>query len=258
MKYGIIQVPVADVRKSPDSHSERLSQALFGSPITFGSVRKGFVFATLPEGYQGWIYLRHLAVKDRKAWESYRRLPKKYIRVDEAFFAGSDSALPLRIFFGTPVAIKTRNSKKIFLHPNGDWYPIAASAVHAPPKKSCAGSAIVKTAVRFVGIPYLWGGITPYGYDCSGLVQMVYRFHGIELPRDSSAQAKVGQKFGREDLRPGDLLFFKGHVAISLGGQAIIHATMSRGMVAIESIDPHDAFYREDLDKGFLFGRRVI
>jgi cell wall-associated NlpC family hydrolase len=115
----------------------------------------------------------------------------------------------------------------------------------------------VATAVRFLGVPYLWGGITPYGFDCSGLVKTVFGFHGITLPRDSADQRSAGFDVARSSLRPGDLLFFPGHVAIICGGKEFVHASASRGMVAIDSFDPGAPNYREDLDNEFEFARRI-
>ncbi len=104
------------------------------------------------------------------------------------------------------------------------------------------GESVVRTARRWTGTPYIWGGVTPAGADCSGFVQSVLWMHGVALPRDSDQQARVGSEadpgadFGT--LRAGDLLYFSErparitHVAISLGGSRIIHSALSNGGVA--------------------------
>jgi len=119
------------------------------------------------------------------------------------------------------------------------------------------GKKIVALASRFLGVPYLWGGISPMGFDCSGLVQAVFGFFDIRLPRDSKDQREEGFAVERDGLHPGDLLFFPGHVAISWGGREFIHAAASRGMVAVDSFDPAQPNYREDLDHEFEFSRRL-
>jgi hypothetical protein len=104
------------------------------------------------------------------------------------------------------------------------------------------GAAVVRTATAWAGAPYLWGGRTRWGVDCSGFVQAVYRLHGFLLPRDSYQQLEYGEPIEVEahfeELRPGDLVFFKAtdserivHVAFSAGGSRIIHAALGNGVI---------------------------
>lgn len=111
---------------------------------------------------------------------------------------------------------------------------------------------ICDTAGLYAGAPYRWGGKSPLGIDCSGLVSMSYLLNGIIIYRD----AKIMEGFpireiGREQMKPGDLMFFPGHVALYLGDQRYIHSTGKAGSdgVCINSLDPNDPDYREDLDK---------
>jgi len=116
-------------------------------------------------------------------------------------------------------SVETQDKTEKFMKPNGD--------------------EIVRTAKRLIGVPYLWGGTTPFGIDCSGLVQLVYRLHGITLPRNSSEQAKDSrmQAVIQSELQPGDLLFFAksgdriSHVGISLGGTGFIHSSGDSGVI---------------------------
>jgi cell wall-associated NlpC family hydrolase len=107
--------------------------------------------------------------------------------------------------------------------------------------------AVVQTAGRWLGVPYLWGGRTNTGSDCSGFVQSILRVHGVLLPRDSKDQGAGGEALGDsahalDDVRPGDLLFFApegrgiSHVAISTGGTGIIHCSAGRGEVAEDDL----------------------
>jgi len=107
------------------------------------------------------------------------------------------------------------------------------------------GEAIVEHGKRFLGLPYLWGGMSSYGYDCSGFAYNMHRSVGIQIPRDASDQARAGQLVEKEDLLPGDLLFFafeegKGrvhHVGIYMGDQQMIHSPDSRGAIEIVKLD---------------------
>ena len=100
---------------------------------------------------------------------------------------------------------------------------------------SGGGSAIVSTAYNYIGVPYVYGGSSPRGFDCSGLVQYVYRQNGISLPRTSGAQAGVGRGVSLSDAQPGDIVCYPGHVAIYIGGGKVIHAPYPGRRVEVAS-----------------------
>ena len=101
---------------------------------------------------------------------------------------------------------------------------------------------LIATAMQYMGVPYVYGGSSPSGFDCSGFVQYVYRQSGIELPRTADIQFEVGMPVSREELQPGDLVFFAGdyvnisHVGIYLRDGEFIHASTTYG-IAIDSLD---------------------
>ncbi len=105
-------------------------------------------------------------------------------------------------------------------------------------------SDLVRTAEEFVGLHYLWGGLSAWGYDCSGLTWAVYRAHGITIPRDADAQFAAGKPVSRANLRPGDLLFYEhpvvGHVSMYIGGGKMIEAPNSASEVRIVPVRTGD------------------
>ena len=121
---------------------------------------------------------------------------------------------------------------------------------------------IKKNAKSFLGTPYVWGATGPTKFDCSGFTQWVFRDVGINIPRVSREQAKVGQYITYENLQPGDMVFFDTkrhrtgkvcHVGIYLGNGDFIHASSAGKKVVIFNFD-EKSFYK----KRFLWGRRVV
>ncbi len=116
------------------------------------------------------------------------------------------------------------------------------SAPVVPNRGNADGYALSGTALALRGAPYRNGGIDPSGFDCSGFVRYVYEQHGVEVPRQVRDQFRVGKDVGREDLEPGDLVFFStiapgaSHVGIVIGGDQFVHAPSERGVVRVESL----------------------
>lgn len=107
---------------------------------------------------------------------------------------------------------------------------------------SSKGQAIVNTAMQYLGVPYVWGGTSPSGFDCSGLVQYVCSKNGISVPRVAASQRGAGTYVSRENLQPGDLVFFSNgggisHVGIYVGNGNMIHAPQTGDVVKISSIE---------------------
>lgn len=129
--------------------------------------------------------------------------------------------------------------------------PRASSGKPAPTYNGEKGAAIVRTAKHYLGVPYVRGGSSPSGFDCSGFTSYVYRQYGIYLPRTSSAQRYVGGGVSRSNLKPGDLVIFPRHVGIYVGGGSFIHAPSTGKRVQISSLN--SSYW----SRRFITGRRV-
>lgn len=116
--------------------------------------------------------------------------------------------------------------------------PFSAPAL-APPSASGSASEAAGIALRYLGVPYVWGGSTPSGFDCSGLVMFAFAQVGMSLPHSSYALYNIGTRISKSDLQRGDLVFFSGlgHVGIYLGGNTMVHAPHSGSVVNIASLD---------------------
>jgi peptidoglycan DL-endopeptidase CwlO len=130
------------------------------------------------------------------------------------------------------------------------------SAVTAPPPPGNAGTGAqaVGIAMRYLGVPYVWGGASPGGFDCSGLTMYVYAQLGISLPHYAAAQYGMGYAVGQDQLQAGDLVFFSGlgHMGMYIGGGSFIHAPHTGDVVKISSLS--DSYYAAN----WVGARRVV
>ena len=130
---------------------------------------------------------------------------------------------------------ESKNAPKFFIDGKSTGVTPSAPALNG---ESNLASQIIANAKQHLGTPYVWGGTTPKGFDCSGLVQYVFQLSGINLPRTTTEQVKVGTYVSKSNLQPGDLVFLQNtyrqgvsHVGIYIGDGQMIHASSSKGVV---------------------------
>jgi gamma-D-glutamyl-L-lysine dipeptidyl-peptidase len=242
----VVTVPVADMRREPDHRAERVSQALYGHVVAVKSSDENFDLIQTSDGYEGWVGQSFLDSIDEETPAA------SFVSTRWALF-GLDDGGELVLPFGARV----ESDGELFWDcRSGRRMILAVGSVDDSGGIQQLEPAQV--ALTLLSAPYLWGGTSPYGYDCSGFVQAVFRRCGVELPRDSRDQCNVGESVTLQDSQPDDLIFFPGHVAIHLGDLRIIHATRLRGMVVVESLDPNKTDCRRDLCEKIGVVRRVM
>lgn len=264
MKYAWNITNVSDLRAKPDHSSERISQLLYSEVIEITKEQGSFVKVRQLDGYEGWVYSAYFKGLLKKEAKSFLKLSKSVITSINANIYNKKSNLlpPYNIFYGTILAVKSKSKNKTIIQlPDGDIIFIKGKNLKPIEDKNmyeATGALLLKEAKKFLGIPYLWGGVTPLGFDCSGLVQVVFRSFGIILPRDTKDQIKTGIPVSENSIKSGDLLFFNRHVGLAIGKTKLIHASRFSGGIRIESLIKDDDNYREDLVNTFVQARRII
>ena len=283
---GIIYNSVGTIRIAPKFKSEMVTQVLLGSIVKILGEKKEWKQIESSDGYTGWISGSVKVLNDIEL-QSYISMPKlivtsiythSYEEPNENSLPVSDLVIGNILVYDEALDISSSNGYYVVQYPDGrsafvnnadvrvsiDWYK----------EITLTSDSIVNCALRFKGIPYLWGGTSSKGLDCSGLTKTVYNMHGISLLRDASQQVTQGflidTKGEFSELVPGDLLFFgsKGlaynkkngeervvHVGIFIGNNHYIHAS---DYVRINSLNPDDELYDEFNRKRYLRTKRYI
>lgn len=249
MEYGIAYLSIIPVRVEPSDRSEMVTQILFGEHFKVLEKNNGWCFVHLfYDDYEGWIdekmcyyitpdlYGKLSNDKNFVSQETINILQRN--KKESPFMIVSGSTLP---FYNAENKSFTINDETFFFY--GDVLD---------KKEDDIRMSISDSALNYVDTPYLWGGRTPFGIDCSGFTQIVYKLNGIKLPRDASQQIELGKTIGFVGkAKPGDLAFFDDdegniiHVGIILENNKIIHAS---GKVRVDLID-HQGIFNDELKK---------
>lgn len=249
------------------------TQALFGQRVLVDEVRGDWAKVIVPgqatprddRGYPGWMPFAQLA--ESASMTGSDGCPIAVVQSHSALlFDDSDAGAPfMELSFNTRLPVmKETETHYIVATPAGAHKRLLKSDAflhkqgEAPIQPS--GEQLAETGKRFMGLPYLWAGVSSFGFDCSGFTYTIYGFYGIEIPRDAKDQANAGTAVERDALQPGDLLFFahnngKGkvhHVGMYAGNGTMVHSPRSGRPIEVVSID------LPDYAKEFSGARRML
>ena len=249
MPTGVVNVCVANVYEADTYKSQTVTQAILGERLNILDSGERFSLVELPDAYTGWISNFQFVTGNGTQTGRVIKVREHWTRI---FQEPHIDSLPVRdAVIGTRLYMTGEAGEWLRVGlPDGTPGWIRKSATGEFPERNREG--ILKLAREFLGYPYLWGGRSPKGFDCSGLTQTVLGLLGISLPRDSWMQQNAGKPVdvAPEDTLPGDLYFFseKGdritHVGIAAGRGRILHA---RGYVRINSLIDGDQDYSGEL-----------
>lgn len=234
MQYGICNLNCVAVRKENSDRSEMVTQLLFGDHFSILEKQKKWSRIRIAfDQYEGWVDNKQYQIIPEQQFNTYHNTPNHYL-TDLVDFAFDEQQLLTPLNMGANLkALSLFN-----LHCDGQ----TNTAQLTKPQ-------IIDLAFTYLNTPYLWGGKTPFGIDCSGFTQMVYKIAGYDLFRDASQQVTQGEALSFiEESEPGDLAFFDNadgkiiHVGIILENNFIIHA---HGKVRIDRLD-HTGIFNVD------------
>ncbi len=266
----IVSGSVGDVRKEPDHASELLTQVICGDVLEALLAEGDWVLVRLDDAYIGWI--RSWNLKPDEADRVSLFMKKASFRIGaniaQVLQEPDSEALPLcDAVAGTPVFVspgRKRGWRKVELPDGRTGFIKSSFLAGIPDKARISRDKLAASGMRFLGIPYVWGGTTPKGFDCSGLMQRIFRLNNRLIPRDADMQGSFGVLKPAHDLETllqGDLMFFGKpgakitHVAMYLSNSLFLHAY---GYVRVGSMDPGNPLFDSKLAGDWRFSRDVL
>jgi gamma-D-glutamyl-L-lysine dipeptidyl-peptidase len=237
-----VRVSVANVWEAPNAGHLPLDPRVWPTPQVTYAQRLALV-GHMPTQV---LYGETVRVLARRAGWTKIAVPDQPSPLDRRGYPGWVRSWQLGPAFGAPLVVTARSARLANGTEVGFGSQVPAGALPAAATRALPHTRtdLVRTAERFLGLRYLWGGLSAWGYDCSGLTWAVYRAHGITIPRDADAQFAAGTPVSLARMLPGDLLFYEhpvvGHVAMYVGGGKMIESPNSRSEVRIVPVRTSD------------------
>ena len=213
--------------------NEPSDELLFGWKVTtVGEIRDGRIYCKTDYGYSGYIDANLIVCESEKP--SHKVISRFCPMLEKPSYIGKTvSMLP----FGSRVRVVSEEGSFCAVKSDGKVYYLPSVHISSAEKESVFPDDVINTASLYLDTPYLWGGKTPVGIDCSGLCFMAYYLNGIKIYRDARFPFYEEYAVLFEELSPGDLVFYKGHVALYIGGGKIIHSNSHDGKVTVGEVN---------------------
>jgi len=244
MQYGVCGLSAIPMRKEPSDASEMVNQVLFGECFQIMEANKKWAWVSLAhDGYEGWLDIKQIIPCTADYFE-YSRSQNPVLTTELIdLVTNNATAEVFPVFLGSTLPFFSAKEEECKIADHAFSY--SGDTITGRHNRD----EMLRQAYKYLNAPYLWGGRTPAGIDCSGLTQLVYRLSGFSIPRDSGDQAQLGDTLSFiEESEPGDLAFFDNeegkiiHVGLLLQDNHILHA---HGQVRIDSLDQSGIFNRQ-------------
>ena len=230
--FAYCRVAISPVRSEMKDSAEQVTQLLFGELIFVTKKNKNWLqITTFLDNYEGWIDEKQISYLSEEAFNTWNKEQVVITKTTKLNSPIGKLSLPVGAYVSKLSPSQFAIGEAVF------------TGKYQSKKKT-----LIPFAKTFLNTPYLWGGKSNYGIDCSGFTQLVFRSQGIELPRDASQQVHIGTEISRSNAKAGDVAFFTNdsgriiHVGILLSSSKIIHAS---GRVKIEKLDDHGIWSEE-------------
>jgi gamma-D-glutamyl-L-lysine dipeptidyl-peptidase len=276
-EFAVVTISVANIRSAPKHSAELATQALLGTPLKVLKKEGSWYLVQTPDQYISWIDSGGIQVMDEQELSEWNRLPKA-VFTDYSGFAYADSdekEIISDLIAGNIISLEwTETNHQEILLPDGRFGFVRNNQLMPfeawNQSRQLSPENLIQTAKAMMGVPYLWGGTSIKGVDCSGFTKTIFFLNGQVIPRDASQQIWEGEEVDEdkkwENLEVGDLLFFGEkatgdkkervvHVGMWIGDNSFIH---SRGRVRISSFDQESPNFDEYEMNRYLRTKRVI
>lgn len=287
MEYGLANLSVCNNRAAPQNAAEMMTQMILGTPVEVLKKQGGYYLVRTPDGYLSWTDATAVSLMDKTAFEEWKKSKRIIFTSDfgHAFSKADINSSRVSDLVNGNILVLTGEEKAYYqvVFPDKRMGYIKKSDGQLfsnwLKKPNPNAEAILATAKTLIGVPYLWGGTSTKGVDCSGFTKTSYFLNGIIIPRDASQQALVGEDVDvleqdsisltkcLKNLKAGDLLFFAASKLQGTSGGRITHTAIymsdgefiqSAGMVRINSLKPDATNFDERESKTLVNAKRFL